>query len=71
MQQANPSGNLLQIMSSLMKRNDMRFIDKNSILQETRGKMNPADVEAEIQKLLSDGTIYTAMNENVFSLTDG
>ena len=69
--QVQASGiDLLSMMSNLMKRNDMRFIDKDSILQECRNKLTPAEVDEKLKVLLDDGSIYTAMNQNVFSLTD-
>ena len=65
-----PEVDLLFIMRQLMKRNNMKFIDKNSITQECRGKLSPNEVELGIKKLQDDGTIYSAMNENVFALTE-
>lgn len=67
---ADPDMDLLNIMKRMMKQNDMRFIDKNSLMKECRSQMTPQEVDAALKKLQDDGSIYSTMNENVFSVTD-
>ena len=69
-QAQGPSVDLLQLMKQMMQRNSMRFIAKESIMQECRGRLSQTEIDNQLKFLIEDGSIYPAGNDNVFSLTD-
>jgi hypothetical protein len=61
-------GDPLQTIISLMKNFPTKIVHREDIIQNMKSKFDQASTNAAIDRLLEDGTIYTAHSNDTFIL---